>query len=87
MDQKITETKLDLNAAACLLHINSFSLNKYKKSLTRHLLNAAKTLIPLHWRSMHVPTVKDWLDKVESIYKMEETVAMKKEAITKFHNT
>lgn len=47
----ITETKLVLDAACCLLHISNFTLKKYKHSLTKHLLNAAKSLIPIHWNS------------------------------------
>lgn len=45
--KSITETKLKLDAACCLLHISSQPLKKYKTSLTKHMLNAAKTLIPL----------------------------------------
>lgn len=37
----ITETKLTLNAAFCLLHVTDFTLKKYKHSLSKHLLNAA----------------------------------------------
>lgn len=81
----ITETKINLNAAACLIHVNTYTLSKYKKSLTRHLLNAAKTLIPLHWKSTHTPGVKDWFDKVQYTYKMEEILVMKKENNTNFN--
>lgn len=75
----ITDTKIKLNAAARLIHINSFTISKYKKSLTRHLLTAAKTLILLHWKTTHPPSVKDWLDRVQYLYRMEEILAMKKE--------
>lgn len=81
----ITDTKIILNAVACLLHINSFSISKYKKSLSRHLLTAAKTLITLHWKSTHTLTVKDWLDRVQYMYKMEKILVMKKENSTSFN--
>lgn len=55
---KITETKLTLDTACCLLHISNFTLQKYKNSLSRHLLNAAKSLIPLYWKSTTTPTIK-----------------------------
>ena len=75
----ITETTLNLDAACCLLHINHFPYRKYKKSLTRHMLNAAKSLIPIHWNTKVAPTTKDWLDRIGYIYEMEETVAIKLE--------
>lgn len=40
--RKITEPKLNLNVACCLLHVTNYSFKRYKHSLTRHLLNAAK---------------------------------------------
>lgn len=40
---QITETKL--------LHITDFSFKKYKNSLSKHLLNADKSLIPHFWKS------------------------------------
>lgn len=60
-------------------------LENIRNCLLDTSLNAAKTLIPMHWKSTHVPTVKDWLEKVNTIYKMEETVAKQKETATKFH--
>lgn len=52
---------------------------KYKKSLVRHLLNSAKALIPLKWKTRHTPSIKDWLLKTDTIYEMEETMAIKKD--------
>lgn len=47
----ITETTQPLDAACCLMHISNWPLKKYKRSLTRHLLNAANSLIPIYWKS------------------------------------
>lgn len=47
------------------------------KNLNGHLLNAAK--------STYTPKVKDWLDKVQYIYKLEEISAMKRENSAKFN--
>lgn len=69
----ITDTEIPLDA--CLLNVNSLSIRKYKKTLTKHLLTAAKTLIPLHWRSSSSPTVKDWLGRVHHMFKMDEIIA------------
>ncbi|CAH2256312.1 Hypothetical predicted protein, partial [Pelobates cultripes] len=49
--------------------------NAYKKSLTRHLLNAAKLLIMASWRCTKEPTLQQWMDKIEKIRKMEMLTA------------
>lgn len=83
----ITETTLEFTAASCLINVNKLTISKYKKSLSRHLLLAAKTLIPLHCKTTHVPNIKDWLERVNYIYKMEEIAVMKKENSTNFNIT
>lgn len=55
----ITETKMDLDPACCLLHVNLL-YRKYNKSLVRHLLSSAKVLIPLKGKTRHTPSIKDW---------------------------
>lgn len=81
----ITETELNFTAECCLLHISNYSLSRYKKSVVRHMLNTAKTIIPRQWKSTHSPTITEWLSEVDSLYKMEETVAMASERTDKFH--
>lgn len=81
----ITETSLPLDATCCLLHITKCPLKKYKNSLTKHLLNAAKSLIPIHWKSPRVPTVVEWLHRVTEMYEMEDTLAQSSEQVEKFH--
>lgn len=46
----------------------------YKKSVVRHLLDAAKACIPLCWKSALPPTIDMWLGKVEEIRKMEDLI-------------
>lgn len=60
-------------------------MKHYKKSLTRHLLNAAKILIPRHWKSKDIPSIPEWLHSVGDIYHMEETVAIARESFEKFN--
>lgn len=84
---QITETKLRLTPECCLLHINSRALKKYKWSLTKHMLNAAKSLIPLHWKSVSVPTIKDWLLRMNDIHDMEKSIAIAHESTSQFHAT
>lgn len=81
----ITETELELSPECCLLHVSNYSLSRYKKSVVRHMLNAAKTIIPRHWKSTHTPTLAEWFSEIDSLYRMEETVAMAGERTDKFH--
>lgn len=85
--KQITETKANLNMACCLLHVSNFSFQKYKRSLSRHMLNAAKSLLPIHCRSERVPSIVDWLNRVSDIHEMEETLAQANEKIESFHKT
>lgn len=85
--KKITETRLNLNAACCLLHIANFSFKQYKHSLTKHLLNAAKSLIPLHWNSPRVSSISEWLNRVKDICEMEDTLTQDRGHVERFHKT
>lgn len=45
--QKFTEYNIPNDPAFFLLHVSTMSAKLYKKSIVRHLLNAAKACIPL----------------------------------------
>lgn len=83
----MTEKNIRFNAACCLLHISKFTLKCYKNSLTKHLLNAAKTLIPTLWRATRTPIVGEWLDKVSEICVLEDTLVQSYDRVEKFHKT
>ena len=55
-----------------LLHCTAGPVGSYKKSLTPHLLNAAKSLIPRFWKQTVVPSLRQWLEAVDHIYYMED---------------
>lgn len=57
----ITEMKITLGSACCLLHIANCTMRRYKRSPTRHFLNAAKMLMPRHWKSSNIPTIAELL--------------------------
>lgn len=84
---QMTETRLKLDAACCLLHIADVSFHRYKNSLSKHLLNAAKALIPLFWKSSRVPSIQDWLHRIADVCSMEETVAQSCDNTERFHKT
>lgn len=55
-----------------LLNCTSKPVGTYKKSITPHLLNAAKALIPRHWKQPTIPTLRQWLMEVDHTYHMED---------------
>lgn len=73
--QSLTSVDLRDNPAACLLHLTTRPIQKYKKTLTMQLLNAAKTCIPALWRNPLPPTRVMWYSKVNCILRMEELTA------------
>lgn len=52
---QITSYSLDLTAAQFLLHHSPLPHTSCYKSLTMHMINAAKQCIPIHWYSKQVP--------------------------------
>lgn len=55
-----------------LLHCADEPAGSYKKSITPHLLNAAKALIPRVWKTPKIPSLRQWLCKVDHTYYMED---------------
>ncbi|CAH2224717.1 Hypothetical predicted protein [Pelobates cultripes] len=50
-------------------------LAQYKRSILRHLLNAAKALIPARWKQTQPPTKMEWLQRIEEIHTAEARYA------------
>lgn len=69
----------ELKAISCL--------KRYKHSPTKHLLNAAKSLIPGLWNMSLSPSISEWLQKISEIYEMEDTLAQSNELVEMFHKT
>lgn len=67
--QKFTDRNIPDDPAFFLLHASNIPERVYKKSVIRHLLDAAKACILLHWKSPHPPTIDLWLQKVEEVKK------------------
>lgn len=53
--------------------IVQMSQQDHKKSITPHLLNAAKALIPKFWKEQKIPSLCQWLTEVGRIYQMENS--------------
>lgn len=56
-----------------LFHCTDEPIGSYKKSITPHLLNAAKMLIPKYWKQQATPSLRQWLIEVDRIYHMESS--------------
>ena len=74
--QKCTEYKIPGDPAFLMLHVSTISAKLYKNSIVRHLLNAAKSCVPHHWKKQSPPAIADWFCKVEDINKMEDLVLL-----------
>ena len=61
--------------------------NANKKSLLRHLLNAAKACIPLYWKQQCPPTIGCWLRKVEEMKNIEDLILTAQHNHEKFSQT
>lgn len=72
--KKFTNHITQRDPAVFLLHATSAPIKSYKKSVVRHLLNAAKSCIPALWKQSTPPTVGMWLCRVEEIKKMEDLI-------------
>lgn len=64
---EITNTMLPDDPWSCLFHGINMSNKQYLKSLLPPLLNAAKSLIPRHWKEPIRPTMRNWCNKVNEI--------------------
>lgn len=83
----ITTYTLEFSPAQYLLHHTIIPQSNYRKSLTLHLINAAKQCAPQHWKNTNPPTLSEWLKRVEKIAEMEDLIHQAKEMPTKFGNT
>uniref|UniRef100_A0A8C5Q4E0 Reverse transcriptase zinc-binding domain-containing protein n=1 Tax=Leptobrachium leishanense TaxID=445787 RepID=A0A8C5Q4E0_9ANUR len=69
---KISDSPPSYTPAAMLLHHTPFSLDTYRNSLDIRLLNAAKAVVPRHWKSPIAPTFREWLDELQHIRDIED---------------
>ncbi|KAM9324522.1 uncharacterized protein PAF06_000575 [Gastrophryne carolinensis] len=56
----------------------------FKNKLLRHLVSAAKSVIPRLWKSGAVPSLMDWVNEIHRIMKMEELTATLHERTSQF---
>ena len=70
----MTNQPMELSPIHFLFHGTPGSMISYKKSVMPHLLNAAKMLIPRHWKQNTRPSLMEWKKEVNSIMEAERWV-------------
>lgn len=68
----VSDSPPAFSPAPMLLHRTLLNITDYKNSLDISLLNAAKAIIPRHWKSASVPTVREWLQEIHSLRDIED---------------
>uniref|UniRef100_A0A8C5M042 Reverse transcriptase domain-containing protein n=1 Tax=Leptobrachium leishanense TaxID=445787 RepID=A0A8C5M042_9ANUR len=70
--KEITGSDLTFEPASYLLNMLQYSTDTFKNSLLAILLSAARGTIPMYWRQRVIPTVRDWVTRVEKIRGFED---------------
>uniref|UniRef100_A0A8C5MTA5 Reverse transcriptase domain-containing protein n=1 Tax=Leptobrachium leishanense TaxID=445787 RepID=A0A8C5MTA5_9ANUR len=71
---KVSEPPPDFTPAAMLLLHTPMEHTDYKRTLEIRLLNAAKAVLPRHWKTPNVPTIREWLQEVHNTQDIEELI-------------
>lgn len=85
--QNVTGCLIPNDPAFFLLHASNIPSKSYKKSILCHLFDAAKTCIPLCWKSTQAPSIGLWFKKVEEIKKMEDLILTKRHQRERYAKT
>lgn len=84
---QITTLQIDFRPAQVLLHHSTLPMKTYHRSIALHLLNAVKLCIPVHWKFPHLPTIADWIKRVNKIAAMEDLVHQAHDSSTTYRKT
>lgn len=79
--ERLTPRPMEFTPLCFLFHGMPGSFKSYRKSITPHLLNAAKLLVPRFWKQATFPTLEDWKKEVNLI--METEVDSRSEGSTR----
>ena len=74
--QKFTESRIEEKPAFFLLHLSDIPIKRYENSIVPYLVNAAKACIPSNWKKVQPPSIREWVNRVEEIRRMEELIAI-----------
>lgn len=72
--QKFSEPEIPEDPTYFLLHVTKIPGKTHKNSIMDHLLNVAKSCIPLTWKHTRSPSVGLWFRKVKELNRLEDFV-------------
>ena len=81
---RLSPEEIELTPLNFLFHGSARSMGSYKESITPHLLNAAKLLIPRLWKQDKRPTILEWKREVNLIMEAERWISGVKDRKEKF---
>lgn len=85
--KKLSVGPLEFKVLQYLFHGTPESTKTYRKSITPHLLNAAKKIIQKYWKQAQGPTITEWRNEVNLIMEAERWVHVVKDQQKKFEKT
>lgn len=74
ISQQFTDFPIPRDPAFFLLHCSQMPIRTYKKSILRHLTNAAKACVTLCWKGPNPSSIAMWLNRVKSVNTLEDLV-------------
>ena len=74
ISQKFSEVLLPDDPALFLLHSSEVPVQKYRKSVVCHMINAARAGVTSKWRDICPPSIAGWLKRIEEVGAMEDLV-------------
>lgn len=80
----VTSKELTFSPVKFLLHYSLGRRYAHEKSLTMHMLNAAKLCVSCHWRSTTTPLTREWFRRLNHIEEMEELISIVHDTLSKF---
>lgn len=69
--KEITKHDLPRDPRVLLFHLSEMHTKAYLRSLLPHLIDAAKSLIPISWNRKERPTMREWFNKINETQDME----------------
>lgn len=74
MTSLIASLPLEFTPAQYLLHFSKIPRRHYYKSVAMHMITNPRLCLPVHWRSIPPPSMKEWTSRVNHIAAMEELI-------------
>ena len=81
----VTGVEIPFSPKHFLLHVPTIPIQQYKKCMLPHLLNAARRLLPVHWKTSRIPTRGEWIAGVNAVREAEDWIATCRDTRERFN--